>query len=80
MDCFIPSGGIHTPLQINSPMLVKYRWEHEAIFHDEDGSLTDSGIKHTMLVPTSPILPAGCQAEPRVANFPASLCFNTKFR
>ena len=29
---------------INSTNLVGFRWEHEAVFHDEDGSFT--GIVH----------------------------------
>lgn len=40
---------------LNSPNLIYWRWKHEAVFHDLDGSLT--GITNGKAVPTMGILP-----------------------
>jgi hypothetical protein len=73
----------HGCAQINCTNLVKFRWEHEGVFHDQDGSLTGSGVPHTMLLPSSPILPTGCTKQSHFSpsgGVPASVCHGVTFR
>uniref|UniRef100_S4RUK3 Polycystic kidney and hepatic disease 1 (autosomal recessive)-like 1 n=1 Tax=Petromyzon marinus TaxID=7757 RepID=S4RUK3_PETMA len=60
---------------INSPNKAKFRWEHEVILHDMDGSLT--GNVGSKVVAQSDLLdPAHCKPGPEWnhGNYPAMVC------
>nr|XP_032810523.1 fibrocystin-L isoform X1 [Petromyzon marinus] len=60
---------------INSPNKAKFRWEHEVILHDMDGSLT--GNVGSKVVARSDLLdPAHCKPGPEWnhGNYPAMVC------
>ena len=47
----------------NSPEMIFYRWIHEAVYHDLDGTLT--GAADRKVVASTPILPpAKCEESP----------------
>ncbi|XP_067947416.1 fibrocystin-L-like [Watersipora subatra] len=59
----------------NSPQMGAYRWEHEAAYHDLDGTLT--GTADAKVVPTNPSLdPNICTASPdfSIGNPGGSVC------
>ncbi|CAJ1082786.1 fibrocystin-L-like [Xyrichtys novacula] len=62
---------------MNSPNKALFRWEHEGVLHDIDGSLTEHiGNK---VVPQSPLLdPSHCKPSAEWSNsFPAAVCDQT---
>ena len=73
--------------QINTTRLAEFRWEHEGVLHDVDGSLTGSGRANTMLLPLSRTLPRhNCAAAPELTVWgykwkqAAALCNGVRFR
>ena len=71
-------GGFETRYRdisfIDSPRLTTWQWEHEQYHRDMDGTLTGTG-EHSVLVPTSKILPPSCVPhEASSFGVPGSIC------
>ena len=62
-----------------TPMKIKWRWEHEAVFHDLDGTLC--GSPDCKVVPHNPSLPPACtiasQSYGVDTYVPGSICDST---
>ncbi|CAH1226877.1 PKHD1L1 [Branchiostoma lanceolatum] len=60
----------------NSPNRGLFRWVHDGVYYDTDGSLT--GTANAKIVPTNDALPPECTASPEFStkpnSHPASLC------
>ena len=71
-------GGFETRYRdirfVNSPRLTTWEWMHEHYHRDLDGTLTGTG-EHSILVPTSEILPPTCVAHDSSSyDAPGSIC------
>ena len=65
----------------NSPRKFAADWEHETVFLDRDGSLTETGVPGYSVVPYTELYPASmCSSAPEFSiEFPVMICNSIEY-